>query len=140
MLGIVLAITAASCWGTSAILARLGLRGMKASTGTLISMLSSVLLVGLLALTMKFDDVVRLSPAALLWFSLIGVINYVLGRQLNYSAIRRIGVTKAIPLFASAPLFAMVLAVTLIGESVNLAIIIGTFVIVAGLYLVVTSE
>ncbi len=140
MLGIVLAFTAAASWGASAIFARLGMRDIKASTGTLISMLSSVLLVGLLALTLNFDDVVHLSPTALLWFSLIGIVNYVLGRQFNYAAIRYIGATKATPLFASASLFAMVLAVTLIGESVNLAIAIGTFIIVAGLYLVVTSE
>ena len=140
MLGIVLAITSAFCWGTGAIFARLGLRGINASTGTLISMLSSIMLVGLLALTMNFDDIVHLAPMALLWFSLIGVVNYVLGRQFNYSSIRYIGVTKAAPLFASAPLFAMVLAVTLIGESVNPAIVTGTLVIVAGLYLVVTSK
>ncbi len=140
MLGIVLAITAALGWGASAIFARLGLRGIKTSTGTLISMLSSVLLVGLLALTMNFDDVVHLSPTALLWFGLIGIVNYALGRQFNYSAIRYIGATKATLLFASSPVFAMVLAVTLLGESVNLPIVIGTFIIVAGLYLVVSSK
>ncbi len=140
MLGILLAITAALCWGTSAIFARLGLQSIRTSTGTLISMLSSVLVVGLLALAINFDDIVHLSPTALLWFSLIGVVNYVLGRQFNYAAIKYIGATKASPLFASAPLFAIVLAVTLIGESVNLAIVTGTFIIIAGLYLVVTSK
>ena len=140
MLGIVLAITAAFCWGTAAIFSRLGLQDIKAPTGTLISMLSSTLLVGLLALTMNFDDVVHISPTALLWFGLIGVINYVLGRQFNYLSIARIGVAKATPLFAAAPFFAIILAVTLIGESINPAIIIGIFAVVAGLYLVVTSQ
>ncbi len=140
MLGIVLAITAALFWGTSATLSRLGLQNIKASTGTLISMLSSILLVGLLALTINFDDVVHISPTALLWFGLIGVINYVLGRQFNYLSITHIGVTKAAPLFASAPLFAIILAVVLIGESINPAIIIGTFAIVAGLYFVIVSQ
>ena len=140
MLGIVLAITAAFCWGTGAIFARLGLRDIRVSVGTIVSMLSGLLLVGLLSLTLHFDDVLRLSPTALLWFGLIGVLNFVLGRQFNYMAIKRIGVTKATPLFAAAPLFAMTLAVILIGETVNLIIGIGTFIIVAGLYLVVTSE
>ena len=140
MLGIVLAITAAFCWGTAAIFSRLGLQNIKVPTGTLISMLSSILLVGLLALTMNFDDVVHISPTALLWFGLIGVINYVLGRQFNYLAITYIGVTKATPLFAAAPFFAIILAVTLIGESINLVIGIGIFAVVAGLYLVITSQ
>ena len=141
MLGVALAITAALCWSISAILARLGLQsGIRASTGTLISMISSLLLLGVLALTINFDDVVNLLPPAILWFGLIGIINFVMGRQFNYLAIRRIGVTKATPLFASAPLFAMILAVIFLGESVNPAIIIGTLTITGGLYLVVTSQ
>jgi len=140
MLGIVLAITAALFWGTSSILSRLGLQNIKASTGTLISMLSSILLVGLLALTMNFDDVMHISPTALLWFSLIGIINYVLGRQFNYLSITYIGVTKAAPLFASAPVFAIILAVVLIGESINPAIIIGTLSVVVGLSFVIISQ
>ncbi len=140
MLGILLAIAAAFFWGTSAIFSRLGLQNIKAPTGTLLSMLSSILVVGLLALTLNFDDVVHISPTALLWFGLIGVVNYVLGRQFNFLSITYIGATKATTLFASAPFFAIILAVTLIGESINPTSIIGTFVVIAGLYLVITSQ
>ena len=141
MTGILLAIAAACCWSWSAILARLGLsKGIKSSTGTFVSMLSSFVLVGILVLTTSFDTVVHLAPLALLWFGLIGLVNYVLGRQSNYAAIRRIGVVRASPLFASAPLFAMILAVSFLGEIINPAIVIGTIIIVAGLYLVVTGQ
>ncbi|MFC2004941.1 EamA family transporter [Chloroflexota bacterium] len=141
MLGVVLAITAACCWAISAVLARLGLQGgIRTSTGTFISMVSSLLLLGVLALTINFNDIVNLLPLALLWFGLIGIVNYVMGRQFNYLAINHIGVTKATPLFASAPLFSLVLAMSFLGESVNPAIIIGTLTIVGGLYLVVTSQ
>jgi DME family drug/metabolite transporter len=141
MLGVILAITAACCWSISAILARLGLQsGIKASTGTFISMISSLLVLGILALTINFDEIVNLVPLALLWFGMIGIINYVMGRQFNYQSIKHIGVTRATPLFASAPLFAMILAVIFLGESVNIPIIIGTLIIVGGLYLVVTSQ
>ena len=140
MLGILLAITAAFCWGTGVIFVRLGLQGIKTSTGTPISMVSSVILVGLLALLINFDDIVSLSLTTLLWFGLIGVINYVIGRQCNYSAIQYIGVTRATPLFASAPVFALVLAVVFLGESINLPTITGTLSIVVGLYLVMTSQ
>lgn len=77
---------------------------------------------------------------AFLWFGLLGIINYVMGRQFNYISIRRIGVTRASPLFSSSPLFAMILAVSFLGESVNPAIVVGTLTIVGGLYLVVTSQ
>jgi len=141
MLGIVLAITAACCWSIGAILVRLGLQsGLRTSTGTFISAVSSLILLGALALILHFEDVTRLLPLALAWFGLIGVVNYVMGRQFNYLAINRIGVTKASPLFATAPLFSLVLAVVFLGETVNLPIIAGTLIIVGGLYLVVTSS
>lgn len=140
MLGVLFGLTAALFFSAGAILARLGLRNISASTGTFFSTLASVLLIGLLALTLNFDDVTHLSAAALVWFGLIGIINYVLGRHFNYLSIRYIGATKATPLFASSPLFSMVLAVALIGEKVNLPIVMGTLVIIAGLYLVVTSK
>lgn len=140
MLGIVLAITAAFCWGAGAVFTRVGLQSIKASAGTFISMLSSIVIVAALALSLNFDAVVNLSLTALLWFSLIGVINYFIGRQFNYLSIRYIGVTRATPLFAAAPLFALVLAVTMIGESVNPAIVLGTLAVVGGLYLVITSK
>ncbi|MFC1943160.1 EamA family transporter [Chloroflexota bacterium] len=141
MLGVALAITAACCWSIGSALVRLGLKsGMRASTGTLISMISGLLLLVALALLINFDDVLNLLWITFLWFCLIGIINYVMGRQFNYISIRRIGVTKASPLFSSAPLFAMILAVSFLGESVNPAIITGTLTIVGGLYLVVTSQ
>ena len=118
----------------------MGLRGIKASTGTLISLLASTLLVGLLTVILNFNDLVHVSPTAILWFGLIGILNFVLGRQFNFTAIKYIGATKATPLFASAPLFAIILAVVLIGESINPAIIIGTFAVVAGLYFVIVSQ
>lgn len=140
MLGVALAIITAFCWGTGAIFARLGLQRIKTSTGTFFSMVSSLLLLSSLALIIDFDAVVSLSLKALLWFSLVGAITYGIGRQFNYLSISRIGVTKATPIFASAPLFAMVLAVIFIGEQITVPTLIGTFCIVGGLFLLVTSK
>ena len=71
---------------------------------------------------------------------MIGIINFFLGRQLNYLAIRYIGVAKAIPIFSSAPFFAMILAVTLIGEKINVYMAVGTFFIIAGISLVIMRQ
>ena len=141
MLGVTLAIAAACCFSIAAILARLGLQsGIRASSGTFISMTSSFLLLVALALAINFHDVLNLSWITFLWFGLIGIISFVMGRLFNFNSIQRIGVTKAQPLFALSPLFALILAVSILGESVNPAIIVGTLTIVGGLYLVVTSQ
>ncbi len=140
-MGIVLAITAAICWAASAVLARAGLStGVKASTATFVSMLSSFLLVGLLAVTVEFESIANLTPAALLWFGLIGIIQYVTGRQANYASISRIGAVRASPLFGTAPLFSLILAISFLGESAGIPIIIGTLTIISGIYLVVTGQ
>ena len=103
-------------------------------------MLSSLLLVGSLALIINFKDIVSLRPEVLLWFTVIGIITYVIGRQCNFAGIRYIGVTRATPIFASSPLFAMIMAVSFLGEEINFLIIIGTISIVCGLGLLVTSR
>ncbi len=140
-MGVALAITAACCYAASAVLARVGLStGIKPSSGTFISMISSVLLVGALALAINFKDIISLSMNAVLWFGLIGIITYFIGRQANFAAIRRIGAARASPLFSTASLFALILAVSFLGENVNTLIIIGTLTIISGIYLVVTSQ
>lgn len=140
MLGVGLAIAAAVCWGAGTVFARLGLQNIRVPTGTFISMLSSVLLVALAVAVLNLEDVSRLSLTALLWFSLVGIVNYVIGRQFNYLSVKYIGAAKAATLFSSSPLFAMALAVTLIGESINLMIVAGTIIIVVGLYMVISSK
>ena len=140
ILGPILAITAALCWGTGAVFARLGLQRIKSSTGVFISMLSSLIMVGSLALIINFDDIASLQIQEVLWFALIGITNYVIGRQCNYAGIKYVGVTKATPVFSSAPLFAMILALAFLGEHITVPIVVGTLAIVGGIGLLVSSK
>ena len=140
MTGIAFAIASSICWGVGAIFVRLGSQGIKTTTGTFISMLASMMLVCSLALAIDRDAVLSLTPMALLWFSMVGLVSYVLGRGLNYTAIQYIGVGRATPMIASAPLFAVIIAVIFTGESINLPIVAGTLSVVIGLYLVITSQ
>ncbi|MFC1873324.1 EamA family transporter [Chloroflexota bacterium] len=140
MLGVVLAITAGFFWGTGGVLARIGLQRVKPSVGVFISLLASLLLVGSLCLIIEFEALVSLSKTTLLWFGLIGVIYYALGRQFNYLGIKYIGVTRATAIFASSPLFAILLAVAFTGEKLSLLIVAGALSIITGLYMLITSE
>jgi len=139
MTGILCAVAASVCWGIGAIFVKLGSQSIQSSTGIFISMLASILLVCSLALGMDYGAVQALTPLAVLWFCMVGLVSYVLGRGLNYTAIRYIGVGRATPMVASAPLFAVILAAVFAGERVNLPIAAGTVSIVLGLYLVIKS-
>ncbi len=140
MLAILFAITAAFLWGISFVFARWGLQHIKPATATLISVVSSLILIGSLSLIIEFDAVISLSLGALLWFGLVGALNFVIGRQFSFLGMKYIGVIRSTPMTASAPLLAMILAVVFTGEVVNVPIVAGTVCIVAGISLLVTSK
>lgn len=140
MIGVLLAIAAGCLWGASSVLVRLGLRHIGPSLGTFLSLFSSFLVASSLALILNFDAFTSLTPRTVLWFGLIGLLNYGIGRQFNYFSIRYIGVGPATSIFSSAPLFAVSIAVLFTGETINFCTGIGTLCIVVGLYLVITGR
>ena len=139
MLGVVLALCAAAGWGTDAVLARQGLRRMPPAFGTLVSLCASV--VGAVAVALLFDreHLRGYPPVAFAWFALVGLVNFLGGRQCNYGAVKRLGAARATPLFAASPLVSIALAAAFTGERLTLPLLLGALLIVAGVALVVTS-
>ena len=103
MLGILLALTASMFWAAGAILARLSLLHLRSSTGTIVSLIAGVAVVMSLVLLFFRDYVADLSGTIFLWFVVAGVFQTLLGRFLNYSAVQRIGVSRALPSSAPRP-------------------------------------
>jgi drug/metabolite transporter (DMT)-like permease len=140
MLAIGLALTAASSWGFSAVLVRRGLRDMTTSMGTLISLVAGLLLTGTLALSTQREAFSALTIPTVALFALIGILNFPMGRFFNYLSMSRLGVARSTPLLASAPLFAVLIAVFVTGEEVRLATAAGIALIFAGLYVTLTGR
>ncbi len=139
MLGVLFAVLAASCWGFTAIFIRLGLQYMRPTTGTWVALLPGFVIVLTLAFIFNSDDILSLGYKAFLWFALAGFFNFALGRFLNAFSTSLVGVTKATPLFNTAPLFATIFAVIFLGESITFWVVIGTGTIITGVVLI-TSE
>ena len=139
MLGVLFALLAATCWGTSAVLVRLGVQSLRPTTGTWISLIPGILLVMTLALVFNLDDITTLAAIAFFWFALSGLFNFALGRLLNAVSIQLAGVARAAPLFSAAPLFATILAVIFLNESITVWLLLGTFAIVSGVA-IITGE
>jgi transporter family protein len=137
MLAIVFALGAATSWAMSAVLVRLGLRYMPATLGTFLSLLSGVVLMVAVVALFQREQVGDLTWAALGIFAAVGIFNFVLGRYLNFLSISHLGVARATPVTASTPLFAAVLAVLVLGESLNALTVLGTALVLAGIYSVV---
>jgi drug/metabolite transporter (DMT)-like permease len=140
VVAVILAIAAAVSWGFSASLVRMGLRYLSTATGTLISLVAGCVLTLALVLIFELDALTSLSAEALALFAVIGVLNFPLGRFLNYMSVARLGVGRSTPILASSPLFAMVLAVIFTSESVSVATFIGTALILSGLYITLRAR
>jgi drug/metabolite transporter (DMT)-like permease len=139
LLGIGLALLAALCWAAGAILTRVGLQQTRVSQGTLLSLVASIAFVlGLLLLTDP-GAFASLEPRAWIWFSLIGILNFSLGRFFNFHSVGLLGVARATPIQAASPIFAMLLAVLFIGERLTFLLVAGALIAVLGVYLIVSD-
>ncbi len=135
-----LALLAAWSWGMSAVLVRLGLRDLSTSTGTLISLAAGLLLIGSLTVMLERDGLAELSWRAFWLFGLVGILSFPMGRFFNYMAMTRIGVARSTPVLASAPLWAVLIAVFFTGEELRPATVVGMALILGGVYFTLSSR
>ena len=136
----VFAFLAALGFSSGYALIRVGTQRVSAPTATFFTVITGAVLISILALILNLPEVKSVSPAALGWFALMGAMAYPLARVLNNTAITMVGATRAAPVSSLQPLFAMALALTILGERPNLLVILGTPIIVCGLILVVLTS
>ncbi|MBI2886304.1 MAG: DMT family transporter [Chloroflexi bacterium] len=140
MLGILFAILATVGWGIGAVFVRLGVQHMGTTTGTLISLISGLLMTLVVALALHPDEMFQVSLAAVVWFAIAGVFNFPLGRFFNYLSVARLGVARSTPLLSTSPMFAMAASVFLLGEQLTWLTALGTVLILAGVYLAMSER
>ena len=131
---------AALGFGLSAVFIKAAMSSVSVKTATVVSLISSTVVTMIFALFFHYKEILALSPMAFLWFILAGLITFLGGRLLNFQAINLVGASKASAVVSATPLFAAILAVTFLNETVNLMLGIGTMMIVTGIALVVMQE
>ena len=94
------------------------------------------ILVASLAFAVNLPGIKALSPVAFGWFALMGAMAYPLARVLVNAAITMVGASRAASMNSLQPVFALGLAVALLGERPNLVEGLGTLMVVCGLALV----
>ena len=140
MLGVILGLSSACGFGLSPILVRLGLQHMRATTAALVSLGVGTGLTMVLAFSLNSGEIFDLSGVAFLWLLLSGTVTFAIARFLNFIGMDLAGVSRATPIIGSSPLFATILAVTIMGETVSLLVLAGTFCIVGGLALILSQR
>jgi drug/metabolite transporter (DMT)-like permease len=133
IIGIILALFAGFGFAGSAVFIRISLKNIGLSGATVISLFASTIFALIAASIFHMDEIILLQPTTLLWFLLIGGITFAGGRSLQYLAIKHLGAAKASAIVSASPLFASVLAVVFINESITIPVAIGTISILIGL-------
>ena len=139
-LALLFGFMAALGFGSSTVLARLGLQRLSPAAGVFISLCAGWVFTFALVLGLHASDVFSLPPMAFLWFFIFALITFPLARLLSYTAINLAGASRSSPMLTASPIFATLLAMIALGEKPNLLIVLGILVTVLGMALILSDR
>jgi len=136
---IVFALLSAIVWGTAPLIFKLGLRGeLSPLVGIFFHNLTASIFALLSLIALK--EHINYPLKDILIVCLGGFISGFLGLLLYYKAIKVGEVSIVAPIAASSPLWASLFAFVLLGETLSLAKIFGTILVVLGVILISLSR
>ena len=137
MVTLLLVVTAALLWGATPILEKIGLTKVDPLAG--ITIRSTIAAVSLLILTLLLGRgraLIKVGGKAFLLFGVSGLLAGALGMWAYYAALKMEATSKIVPISASYPLVTAFLSVLILREGVTLSRVIGTALIVTGIWFV----
>ena len=140
IIALVFAFLAAIGWGSSAIFTRKGLEYLPVSTATILSIIASFFVLVFFAVIIYGIESFIIPITIFLILIFIGIVNYPLGRYMNFTSVRLAGVSRSSPLLSCAPLVSSGLAIIFTDEQLNIYLALGTLLIVSGIILVVSER
>ncbi len=134
MSGAPLALLSAACYGLNRVVVRRGVIKISDPTvGVLISVpLSLPFFLLILIAIGRVHDIVSFPWQSYVWLSLAGVIHFVGGRSFGYAATQLLGANIGSIMGRVAPIAAVTLGISLLGEPLTGGIILGVLLIVGG--------
>jgi len=140
--GLIFALFAAVFFAANAITVRRATAQVGESfTATAISIFTGVTF---FAIVLSFNDewhkLSLLSWQSTMLLAWAGIIHFVAGRLLSYSAFHLIGANKASTFFRTSPLYTVILGFIFLKESLSIIVIVGILCIVGGALLISTEK
>jgi transporter family protein len=132
---ILLLIITALLWGITPIIEKIGLAKIDPLVG--ITIRSTIVTIGLFILTFilgKGKSLVELDGRSILIFGASGVMAGLIGMWTYYSALKMEATSKIVPIAACYPLVTALLSVIILKEGVTLPRVVGTALIVIGVW------
>jgi bacterial/archaeal transporter family protein len=124
-------------WGATPIIEKIGLAKVDPLVG--VTVRSAIVTIGLfiiLFLMGKGRELIEVSAKNVLIFGASGVMAGLLGMWTYYMALKMEATSKIVPIAASYPLVTALLGALILNEGVTLPRVIGTALIVSGIWLV----
>ena len=138
--GALIALLVPLCFGTGMLLARVGLVHIPAGAGNFVSLIVGWVLIASITAVLYPDALFGITLGAFAWLAMIGIINFPAGRFLNFVSIKNLGILRANPVLAMAPIISAFEGVIFLGERLNWAIAGGTLLTVTGVIVAVYGE
>jgi len=137
VIGELSALAAALCWTISPVLYKVALSDAKPISANISRSISTtIFLLACLGLLGRLGDLATLPTDSLLLASLSGITGLCLGDTMYMLSLKLIGVSRTVPISCIYPLFTMLFAAMFLGERVTSFLLLGTVVIILGIWLV----
>lgn len=138
VMGCIVAIVA---WGSGGVVDKLGVRASDPYAAVLVRLTFSTLMVlAFCAATGRVRGAMELSPKVYLFLAISGLLGSVVGQAAYYVAIKHAPVGQVVPITATYPVIAFLLAIVVLREQPSLPRFLGVALVVVGLMLVSGSK
>ncbi len=141
MIGAVYALTTALSWaGSSAIIKSITTKIDALSLSVLRICIASIFLLALIPLSGRGAEFINTPLMPLVYVIISGIIAHAIGDTIYIKSLSYLNVSRALPIAqCSYPVFTMLLAVSLLGESFTWVTGLGTFLVLLGIYLITST-
>lgn len=137
MLVTILIVLTVFAWGVAPILDKIALTKSDPLSGIIIrSLVLALAALGLMLITGKTRTIITTEPKSILLFATTALLAGFLAMITYYWALKLAPASKIVPLAAVYPLVSAILAIFFLKEQITLARLIGTVLIISGLWLV----
>ncbi|AAL80610.1 EamA family transporter [Pyrococcus furiosus DSM 3638] len=140
MLGIILGLISAFCWGSASVLVKVGLKDKSPVYANVIRLyFSATTYVLIFLITGRLELLVSLPIKYHILAFISGQFGFVIGDYFYFSALKRLGVSRTVPITSTYPLWTILWAF-LLGKEITVLTVIGAVLIVIGIVIVRKAE
>lgn len=137
MYGELLASLSAFCWAAGGILYRKGLETTNVWTGNLIrTAVAAIGFILIMGIQGVLPGVFEFNTEILFWLVFSAFFAFFVGDIFYLEALKRCGVSRALPVSSTYPLFVAILAILIHGYHVSIQVFAGSSLIVLAIYLI----